>query len=262
MAILQYSDLDFQGLNKLLNLPQATNGDDAVTLDQMLAAIENISWKSSVRAASVGNINLAAPGATVDGVTMVQDDRFLAKDQTLASEVGIYIWNGAASPATRSSDANTFRELEGSVVRVEEGTNAGSQWRQTQVNGTIDVDDLVFVPDTSSAPPATETVPGIAEAATQAEVDGAVAGFRFVTPETLDGWSGRLQRYEADFGDGSATSYAFTHNLNSLGVHVEVSLKSTGATIGCQVLRTDANTVTLGVNPAPASNSMTVIIKR
>lgn len=74
--------------------------------------------------------------------------------------------------------------------------------------------------------------------------------------------TGLIGRFEADFGDGSATSYAITHNLASLDVTVEVYETATGATVGCDVVRTNTNVVTLGVEPAPASNALRVVIKR
>lgn len=91
-----------------------------------------------VRAASTANINLAAPGVTIDDVTMVAGDRFLSKDQTTGSENGIYVWNGAAVPATRAPDADNVSELKsGSIISVREGTvNADTLWLLT-TDGTI-----------------------------------------------------------------------------------------------------------------------------
>jgi hypothetical protein len=83
--------------------------------------------KAAVKAASTANINLAAPGATIDGMTMVAADTFLAKDQTLPAQNGKYVWNGAAVPATRSTDMDAWSEVVASVVSVSGGTvNANS----------------------------------------------------------------------------------------------------------------------------------------
>jgi len=97
-------------------------------------------FKTSVRAATTSAINLAAPGAAIDGVAMVAGDRFLDKDNATGSARGIYIWNGAAVPATRATDADGVGELtSGAVVAVEEGTvNADSQWMLT-TDGTITI---------------------------------------------------------------------------------------------------------------------------
>ena len=57
------------------------------------------------------NINLAAPGASINGVVMAAGMSFLVVNQTLPEENGIYDWNGAAVPATRRADANLDVEV-------------------------------------------------------------------------------------------------------------------------------------------------------
>lgn len=72
----------------------------------------------------------------------------------------------------------------------------------------------------------------------------------------------QIARYNATIGDGTSTSLAVTHNLNSTDVAVEVFDVSTGATVGVDVVRTNANVVTIGATPAPATNSLRVVIKK
>lgn len=104
---------------------------------QLATAIKNLikggDYKDSVRVASTAAINLAAPGANIDGVAMVAGDRFLEKNHGTASSRGIYIWNGAAVAATRALDADTGAELNsGVIIPVEEGTaNADTNWQLT-----------------------------------------------------------------------------------------------------------------------------------
>lgn len=261
MARQQRADLDFLSASRILNLPNATTNQEPATLGQVLAAVEGISWKSSVRVASTANINLASPGATIDGITMATGDRFLAKDQSTASQNGIYIWNGASTTATRALDANTFRELEGAVVKVEEGsTNNNTQWRQTAVNGTIDSSSVTWVSDAASVAPASETVAGIAELATQAEVDAGTDTTRIVTPAGLSAWSGRIRKASASVGDGSGTSFAVTHNFNTTDVVVNTFLISTGEEINCEVTRNSVNQVTVEFSAAPTSSSIRVVV--
>jgi hypothetical protein len=53
----------------------------------------------------------------------------LLKDQTAPEENGIYDYFGSGSPLVRSSDADTWDELFGAVVYVQNGDdNAGSKW--------------------------------------------------------------------------------------------------------------------------------------
>lgn len=108
----------------------------------------NQDYKASVRVATTAAINLAAPGSTIDGVAMVAGDRFLDKDNATGNLRGIYIWNGAAVPATRAMDADGVGELtSGAIVAVEEGTvNADSQWMlATDEPITIGTTALTFV---------------------------------------------------------------------------------------------------------------------
>jgi hypothetical protein len=89
--------------------------------------------KQPVRVASTANVNIASPGATIDGVTMSAgppQDRVLLAGQTTTSQNGLYLWNGAAAAMTRAIDANTASKLsESLLVTVDEGTvNKDSVW--------------------------------------------------------------------------------------------------------------------------------------
>jgi hypothetical protein len=256
------SDLNMGSVARLTNLPDPTLAQHAATKAYVDNAVEGLSWKASVRVASAGsNINLAAPGATIDGITMSSNDRFLAKDQSTPSQNGIYIWNGAATPATRAADASTFNELEQAIVTVQEGTNAATTWRQTNVNGTIDSSAVAFVAFGTSAGAATESSAGIAELATQGETDTGSDDARIVTPLKLTNWSGRKRKASAVIGDNSATSFNIDHNFNTRQVIVEV-YKNSGNydTVLCDVTRPTVNRVTLTFAVAPTSSAYEVVI--
>jgi hypothetical protein len=256
----QRSNLNFVGA-KITGLPNSTATGEAVTHDQLASAIEGLSWKDSVRVASTANINLAAPGASIDGITMVANDRFLAKDQTTGSQNGIYIWNGAATPATRAVDMSTAAEVEQAVTTVEEGTSAGSTFRQTAVNVTLDTTTLAFVAFGTSAPAASETTPGIIEIATQAETDTGTDDVRALTPLKLSTWSGRKRKATGTIGDGSATSYQINHNFNTRDVTVEVYRNSGNYdTVLVDVQRTSVNQVTLVFATAPTAAQFAYVI--
>ena len=262
MATLVNTILDFGGARRLTNIGPAQANGEAVVFEQLQEAIEGISWKDNARVAATTSVNIASPGATVDGVAMTAGDRVVLTSQSVASENGIYVWNGASTPMTRSLDANVFEELEGAVITVTEGaSNAGTTWRQTQAGGTIDVDDIIWASFNAGAPAATETTAGIAEIATQAEVDAGVDDQRFVTPLKLASYAGRAKRYSQTFGDGSATSYAITHNLGTEDVQVYV--RETGGSkrmVIAEVQHTNTNAVTIITDSAPASNSLRVTV--
>lgn len=82
-----------------------------------------------VRAASVANVTVSGPGTTLDGVTLATGDRVLLKDQTTASQNGVYDFNGSAAALTRSADAAQGRLVDAYGVRVQQGTiNAETRW--------------------------------------------------------------------------------------------------------------------------------------
>lgn len=170
--------IDLQG-QRATGAADASAATDLVTLQQVQAFIRGLDWKDSVRAASTGNINLASPGASIDGVTMAANDRFLAKDQSTGSQNGIYVWNGAAVAATRAVDADASAEVtSGMAVSVTEGT----------VNG-----DKTFVLTTND--PIT-----LATTALSFTQLGGGAGGGYATVQ--EGGSGLTQRTVLNFGTG------------------------------------------------------------
>lgn len=260
MARKFFTDIDMQSVSKVINVPTPTASGDAVPKTYVDSLVEGLAWKDSCRVATQANTNLSSPGATIDGITMVSQDRVLVRAQTSAPENGIYVWNGAAVAMTRSLDASTFEELEQAVTTVEEGTSAGSTYRQDQVNGTIGSSSVNWTTFGTSAPAASETTAGIAEIATQTEVNTGTDDLRFVTPQKLASWSGRIKKYAVSIGDGSNTSYTVTHNLNTLDVNVTVFQNSTGDEVITDVTHAGVNTLTIVFATAPASNAYRVVV--
>lgn len=261
MARQVLTNLDFNSVAKIVNLPDPSSAQEAATKAYVDSAVEGLAWKDSVRVATQSNLSIASPGATIDGITMVTNDRVLVRSQTSQPENGIYIWNGAATPLTRAADASTAAELEQAVTTVEEGTSAGATFRQTTVNFTLGSGNVVWTSFGNSAPAANETTAGILEVATQAETDTGTADTVAVTPLKLANWSGRKVKFAADFGDGAATQYTITHNLNSRDLLVNVR-RNSGAfdEVVCDVEYTTLNSVTLRFAAAPASNAFRCIV--
>lgn len=262
MTIPVKTTLDFGTRRGITGLAPANSAGQPVTYEQMNAAIEGIAWKDDVRVAASVNVTIASPGASINAIALSAGDRVLLPSQTDPKENGIYIWNGAATPMTRAPDASTFDELEGAVVTATEGTNAGT-YRQTAVNGVIGTNNVVFTSFLTAAPAASETTAGIAEIATQAETDAGTDDARIVTPLKLATWANRAKRYSATFGDGSATSYVITHNLNT--DDTEVYVREAGGSkrqILCEIQHTSVNSVTLvfDSDSVPASNSLRVTV--
>ncbi len=262
MSLKVYNGLDLQS-TKVENLGAPTADNDGARLVDINNAVEGVAWKDACVVSTQGNLNLSSPGASIDGIAMAQDDRVLVRQQTNAQENGIYIFNGAASAMTRAVDASTTEELEQAITTVEEGTDAGTSWRQTQVNFTLDTNDCLWTAFGTAVPSASETTEGKIELATQAETDTGTDDNRAVTPEKLANWSGALERHEENIGDGAATQFDITHNFGSRDISLEVYRNSSPwDTVLCDVSRPDVNTARLNFAVAPTSNQFRVVVKR
>lgn len=61
-------------------------------------------------------------------------------------------------------------------------------------------------------------------------------------------------------GNGTSTSIAVAHNLDTLDVQVSVYEVATGVEVDCDVTHTDGNTVTLSFASAPATDSLRCVV--
>lgn len=97
-----------------------------------------LSWKAPVTVASTANIPTLSGLLTIDTVTLVAGDTVLVKNQSTASQNGIYVVSSGAW--TRSPGADVWDEFLGAIVFVIEGSQAGSAWYCTaQPGGTLGV---------------------------------------------------------------------------------------------------------------------------
>lgn len=101
----------------------------------------------AVHAKTDDNINIASPGATHDGVTLLNGDRLLVASQSTQSQNGIYVFNGASSPLTRAIDANDPEEFTPArQVFVQSGdTFSNTGWAVgSAASPVIDTDPITF----------------------------------------------------------------------------------------------------------------------
>ena len=106
----------------ITNLADPVNTQDAATRGFVEATSQGLDVKDSCVAATTANITISTAlnnGDTLDGVTLATNDRVLVKDQSTASENGIYVVG--ASPA-RAADLAAGADAAGMFTFVEQGT--------------------------------------------------------------------------------------------------------------------------------------------
>jgi len=126
-----------------------SNANDIASKSYVDSTVNGLDVKESVRVATTAAGTLAssfANGSTVDGVSLSTGDRILLKDQTDASENGVYTVNASGAP-TRAADFDADSEVTaGAFFFVEEGTtNADNGFTLTTNDDiTVGTTDLTF----------------------------------------------------------------------------------------------------------------------
>jgi hypothetical protein len=257
---------------RLINVADGSSATDVVTLQQLQAYVKGLTWKQAVVVKDGGsNITVSAPGATINGHTMAASERFLLANQTAPAENGIYVWTGAATPATRALDATSagaapdgVQTLTGGMtVYVELGTiNADTAW-------TLTTDDPIVVGTTALA------FAQLGGGTTYSNGNGLnlSAG---VFSIKLAGSSGLVvdgtglyvdstivvKKYAANVGDGSSTAIVITHSLGTRDVIVALYEIGTSAyyEVETDVVYTSTTTITLNFATAPTSAQYRVVV--
>jgi hypothetical protein len=253
LKIMNGADLNNQ---RMVNLGDPSSATDGVNLQTLQAFVRGLSWKDDVRAASTGNINLASPGASIDGVSMSASDRFLAKNQTAPAENGIYVWTGAASAATRAVDADTAAEIAGATVTVTEGTTSGGAVYHLAYSGAITLGTTGLTPwNTIGGGSSYTEGNGI-------DITGSVISIQLDTDSGLIVAAGGIKvdystiarRVAANIGNGSLTALTFTHNLGHKDHQTQIHDASTFEVVYPDITKGD-NADTITFPTAPASNA-------
>lgn len=160
LAVLP-SNFASQTASMALLAPSAANGVPTFRYVELSDIVDAWTIKS-VRAATTANITLSAP-QTIDGIALVAGDRVLVKNQTTASQNGVYLV--AAGTWTRALDANASARIAGGTVNIDSGTQGGTLYtttfKATDVIGTTAMNWFRVV-DTGMAGAVVGTAPGTA----------------------------------------------------------------------------------------------------
>ena len=151
------------GLNADISFPGSTvtNANDLATKTYVDTTAEGLHVLTPAQAATTGNLDLSGT-ETIDGVSVVAGNRVLVKDQTDATENGIYdcvaggAWTRSSDfgpTGAAGADNNIINVRLGDFVFVEGGTaNAGhgfvmtgsSEFNSLGTDGTVGTDDITF----------------------------------------------------------------------------------------------------------------------
>jgi hypothetical protein len=117
------SNTEFSYLNGVSSAIQ-TQIDTKAATSYVNDAVAGLRTRIIAEAATTANIDLTADlqnGDTIDGVTLVTGDRVLVKDQSTASQNGLYtvVSSGTAS---RDTQFDSIEELSGQMIVVNQGT--------------------------------------------------------------------------------------------------------------------------------------------
>jgi hypothetical protein len=301
-----------------------TDSNHIATKGYVDAARQGLDVKQSVRVATTAPINLASDleaGDTIDGVTLVAGDRVLVKDQSTATENGIYV-AVASGAASRSSDANgtadTGELKPGTFTFVEEGSVHSDKGFVVSTNGTITIDSTSITWTQFSGAGSFTAGDGLSQSGNTINVN-VVAGRTEITSDAVDiastyvgqssittlgtittgVWNG-TDVAVADGGTGSSTaagartalgivtsagtsttstpalariakqacaasaagtsSTVVTHLFNSTDVIVQIYEVSSGATVIGDVVRTNADTVTVTLLGTITAGDYTIVV--
>lgn len=123
--------------NQIINVATPVNDTDAANKAYVDAARTGLDVKGSVKVATTANITLSGT-QTIDGVALSVGDRVLVKNQTTASENGIYVV--ASSSWSRATDADENAEVtSGMFTFVEQGSVNSDTGFVLTTDGTITV---------------------------------------------------------------------------------------------------------------------------
>ena len=164
-------------------------------------------------------------GTDVTLQVALPDDVTIGNDLTVTNDL-VVSGNLQVTGTTTTNNVETVSTSNGVIC---EGSVADAN-EVTLLAGTVSADRTITLPDAT----------------------GTVALTTDIT--------GRL--YAASIGNGSATSIAVSHNLGSRDVIVQLYDASSYDTVIADVVRTDANTVTIGFSSAPSSNDIRVLVSK
>jgi hypothetical protein len=267
---------------KITNLASPVASTDAANKQYVDDVAQGLNIHAASFAATTANLNatysngssgvgatLTNAGAqaafTTDGTSPSLNARILVKNQTTTSQNGIYTLTTVGTGSTnwvltRATDFDTSAEIAGGdFTFVDNGTTlANTGWVCVDEVTTVGTDPIVFAQFSGAG----TYIAGDGLTLTGSTFAvGAGTGISVGADTVGINTAVVVTKYAANVGDGSATSYTITHNLDTRDVIVTIYDNSSPyAEVICDVQHTSTTAITLLFSVAPTSNQYRVVV--
>jgi hypothetical protein len=195
-------------------------------------------------------------GDIIDGVTLAAEMRVLVNGQTDKSQNGIYVVKAAGVPV-RALDFDSPQEVKsGDFIFVSLGDNyANTGWVQTNTTVTIGTSEISFTQFSGAGTYLAGE--GLVITGTEFKV-GQGTGIVVNANDVAINTEVVARKYTALIGNGVATSYTVSHNLQNQWATVQV-FEGVNL-VEADVALTNSNSVTIGFAKAPTQDQYRVVI--
>jgi hypothetical protein len=130
---------------RIQSVADPTSSSDAATKSYVDNFVQGLTWKTAVVAASTANVTVSSAPASLDGISLTANARVLLKNQTTATENGIYAYASTGAALTRVADMASGVDARGFVVAVRGGTtNDDTIWHVTSDPAVVGTDAITW----------------------------------------------------------------------------------------------------------------------
>jgi hypothetical protein len=277
------ADVDFGG-NKLLDVATGTAATDGVNLGQVQSLIAGVGvFKGGYNANTGLTVDLGAGNGSLDGASNIAldtGDFFVVTTPGTAFysetlEVGDLIF----ANQDISANSNPAQSVYTVVIADENIAGAGATDGATQkgvagfdsgnfgvtANGFVTLDNTGVSAGSyggaSKSLSATVTAKGLLTSLSEQNIS--------ITASQVSDFCNAVstciaanEQYTVNIGDGNATSYAVTHNLDTRDVIVQLYDNSSYDTVYADITRNTVDQVTIAFTTAPSTNDIRVLITK
>lgn len=257
------TEMDCANIGRLTNVPMPMLPGDVPSKAYTDSVAQGLAIHTAVVAATVGEIDIHDPPATVDTVSLAANARLLVKNQTVASENGLYYYTGPGVTLMRVADLALGSHAAHVFVYVSGGAANARQGWVCLAPETVDLVGTDPLPWTQFSAAGQATV-GVA-----LEAVGNVWNVRIDATTVVLSGGGlsvalpvRFASHKATFfiGDGSARSFSLSHGLGTTAVQVSVRSTLSGDHVVAAVTIPDAASVVVSFATPPATGEFEVSV--